>query len=117
MKTTLGLFLSGLLVVGALLTGCDGGPGPGAGGAGGGGGADGGGGGGTAGGGGMAAAPTCKGYCDAITANCKDANLMYTDAATCEAVCAAFELGKAGDTSGNTVGCREYHAGVAMGEP
>ena len=65
-------------------------------------------------------APTCEAYCDAVTAACTGDNAQYADKASCLAYCGtagALPLGAAGDTSGNTVGCRTYHAGVAGSAP
>lgn len=63
------------------------------------------------------AAQTCANYCSTITANCGAANTMYTSEATCLATCAGWQPGTAADMSGNTLGCRIYHAGVAAGNP
>lgn len=57
--------------------------------------------------------PDCQTYCDTIAANCTDANTQYASMEACMGACAAFDLGTAADTSGNTVGCRTYHAGAA----
>lgn len=60
--------------------------------------------------------PTCEAYCTAVTANCTGANAQYADNQACLDYCntgAQLPLGTAADTSGNTVGCRTYHAGVA----
>ena len=61
----------------------------------------------------------CEEYCDAITANCADANAQYDDRADCVAYCAAagWPDGSDGDMAGNTTECRIYHAGVAAGDP
>lgn len=63
--------------------------------------------------GGSGGATTCEAYCDAVTANCTGPNAQYGDRATCVASCAGLPEGKASDMSGNTVGCRTYHAGAA----
>ncbi len=60
--------------------------------------------------------PTCAAYCAAIQAACTGDNAQYSSEADCVEYCtnvAAFELGADGDQTGNTVGCRSYHAGVA----
>jgi hypothetical protein len=63
--------------------------------------------------------PTCGEYCQVVTANCTEANLQYADQAACLASCAgmvnaeAWATGSLADTSGNTLGCRIYHAGAA----
>jgi hypothetical protein len=60
------------------------------------------------------AVPDCAAYCNTIMTNCLTTNKQYADNATCLAVCAKFPLGASdGETAGNTVGCRQYHAGAA----
>ena len=59
---------------------------------------------------------SCEGYCKLVTAACTGQNAQYESEAQCLAFCgtlAKLPLGSEGDTSGNTVGCRRYHAGVA----
>lgn len=63
------------------------------------------------------AAPTCANYCTVYFGNCKDANNVYADQAECEATCADWYQGSLADTTGDTVGCRTYHAGAALGDP
>ena len=60
---------------------------------------------------------SCEDYCDTIMANCTAAVEQYPDRATCLTTCATFEEGTADDTSGNTLGCRTYHAGAAPADP
>ncbi len=63
-----------------------------------------------------AAAPTCSAYCDKITTTCTGANVQYPDKAACNTACTTgykLKPGSATDTSGNTIGCRTYHAGAA----
>jgi hypothetical protein len=63
---------------------------------------------------------SCSAYCTTIAANCTAANAQYGGAdatATCMANCAKFPMGTAADMSGNTLGCRNYHAGAAMTNP
>jgi len=55
----------------------------------------------------------CAAYCTAVENACKGNNLQYNDNATCLAMCAKFTVGDAGSTSGNTLGCRAYHVGLA----
>ena len=60
--------------------------------------------------------PTCDAYCDAVTAACTGDNAQYGSKADCMAYCGQqgkLPLGTVDDTSGNTVGCRTYHATVA----
>lgn len=62
---------------------------------------------------------TCMRYCTAITAACTGANAQYDDMADCLSFCASSNIpnGMSGDMAGNTLECRIYHAGVAMGAP
>jgi hypothetical protein len=69
---------------------------------------------------------TCAAYCAKIQMNCTagsgDAggNAQYADTTTCTNYCmtvAAWPAGNIGDTSGNTIGCRLYHAGAAAADP
>lgn len=62
------------------------------------------------------AAPGCSDYCTTIMANCTAANQQYTNAQNCANSCKAFPAGSAADTSGNTLGCRSYHARAAKGD-
>jgi len=53
----------------------------------------------------------CEVYCDFVDAHCSDDPQLYDDRAACEAACVEFSTyGREGDTSGNTVQCRIYHA-------
>ena len=64
-----------------------------------------------------AGAPTCDGYCAQYFMNCVDDLNLYVDMADCLAQCAPWYPGHTGDTAGNSIGCRDYHAGVALGDP
>jgi hypothetical protein len=62
--------------------------------------------------------PTCSQYCEVVTTVCdEDAGLpQYADRQACLLYCgrdAGFPPGSLDDTSGNTIGCRIYHATVA----
>lgn len=60
------------------------------------------------------AAFDCSAHCDTVMANCSGANAQYADKASCMAVCALMpQDGMSGATSGNTMQCRDYHAGAA----
>lgn len=59
----------------------------------------------------------CATYCATIMANCGGGNMQYSSEASCLGACAAFDPGTAADTSGNTLGCRTYHAGAAASDP
>lgn len=57
----------------------------------------------------------CPTYCTEIQTNCTGANAQYPTEATnahCLAACASFPMGTAADKTGNTLGCRIYHAGA-----
>jgi len=56
------------------------------------------------------ATPDCTTYCNLMIQNCVGSQ-YYASAADCMNVCASFPIGLDTDTAGNTVGCREYHAG------
>lgn len=67
--------------------------------------------GGSAGGGNL----SCDGYCNSMMMNCTGANAQFTTKEICMAVCGSYPEGQQSDTSGNTLGCRLYHAGAASG--
>lgn len=54
----------------------------------------------------------CVSYCIAVMTNCIGSNKLYPDSESCLATCAAIP-GDEIETSGNTVKCRTYHAGIA----
>lgn len=69
-------------------------------------------------------APTCAAYCAKIQMNCTagdgGGNVQYADAATCNTYCSSashWPAGTTADTSGDTIGCRLYHAGAAAADP
>jgi len=57
----------------------------------------------------------CSTYCAEISANCTGTNAQYTDDQACLHACETFAVGTSAvtDMSGNTLGCRIYHAGAA----
>jgi hypothetical protein len=56
---------------------------------------------------------TCATYCNELSTNCTGANAQYPSTAQCTATCGKMSLtGKVTDTTGNTLGCRIYHAGA-----
>jgi hypothetical protein len=59
------------------------------------------------------ATPTCAAYCDAVQAACSAGRQQYGDFTTCMTACAAFPVGMAADTSGDTLGCRIHFAVLA----
>jgi hypothetical protein len=69
-------------------------------------------------------APTCSDYCTKIIAACGagdgGSRQQYSSADACNSYCstnAKWPVGTATDTSGNTLGCRSYHAVAAMTNP
>ena len=60
----------------------------------------------------------CDTFCSIVQANCTGGNQQYADANACQTACAQFPTnGNTGDTSGDTVQCRIYHAQAAAGSP
>jgi hypothetical protein len=58
---------------------------------------------------------TAQAYCDTIQAACTGANAQYPNANQCLATAAAFTPGaNANEMTGDTLGCRIYHAQNAM---
>lgn len=60
---------------------------------------------------------SCDDYCDQIETNCSGALTQYTNRDGCLAICGSFTQGAAGTMSGNSLECRAYHAGAALGDP
>lgn len=74
---------------------------------------------------------SCKVYCDQVTANCTSdpgthpphepaadaGNQQYNSKAGCLYECSKMALGTISDTTGDTVGCRQYHSGLAPTNP
>ena len=60
---------------------------------------------------------TCTAYCTAVMAACTGADQQYATTAECMNACSFFPAGTAADTSGFTLGCKIYHAGVAATTP
>jgi hypothetical protein len=56
------------------------------------------------------ASPTCTEYCNIELSACDAGLTQYESPEQCLAVCAALEPGRNDDQTGNTVGCRRYHA-------
>jgi hypothetical protein len=59
----------------------------------------------------------CDGYCTRITDNCTAARAQYPNKETCMSTCAHFPQGQESDMTGNSLGCRLYHAGAAADAP
>jgi hypothetical protein len=69
-------------------------------------------------GGGTTIAQTCTAYCAAIQTTCTGNDQQYLTTLECMNACAFFPPGSASDTTGDTLGCRIYHTGLAaMGTP
>jgi hypothetical protein len=80
--------------------------------------------------GGSGGAPSCTDYCTAIMKNCTGGDgssnggnpdatkthQQYSAVENCMAACTAFPVGTLADTSGNTLGCRLYHANAAASD-
>jgi hypothetical protein len=71
-----------------------------------------------------AGGPTCAQYCDKIALSCAAFDggsfAQYADTAACNAWCttaAGWPAGVNGAQSGNTIACRDYHAGAAAANP
>lgn len=54
---------------------------------------------------------SCDSYCTSIMANCSGTNQQFGSMEQCMSSCSHYPVGKAEDTTGNTLGCRTYHAG------
>lgn len=73
--------------------------------------------GGTAGAAGGGGGLTCAAFCAAVAAACTGANVQYASENECMTACAGWPVGTEGATSGDTLACRMYHAGVAATDP
>jgi hypothetical protein len=56
----------------------------------------------------------CEHYCATVMQACSGPNAVYDSAFTCERQCEFFEVGSAGDETGNTLDCRVTNAEVAL---
>jgi hypothetical protein len=56
-------------------------------------------------------APECAAYCDAVQESCKGSQAQYGSREECLAFCARLPPGKAGDSTGNSIACRQFYAG------
>jgi hypothetical protein len=64
-----------------------------------------------------AGAPNCSDYCAGIATTCTAGFQQYPDTASCMTACAALPAGAAGDSTGDTIGCRMTHTTLAMSGP
>lgn len=66
------------------------------------------------------ATPDCAAYCASVTQNCTGGAAQYGSEAECVEFCTAnnltWQTGTTADTAGNTLGCRQYHAGAAAND-
>ena len=61
-------------------------------------------------------APTCEDFCAKVAVACTGANVQYANPGECISYCkneGKIPAGATTDKSGNTIGCRTYHAGLA----
>ena len=72
----------------------------------------------------VSVAPTCAAYCATIHTSCgfdtdpsPGPNVQYSSIESCLGACKAFPVGTTADSSGNTLGCRATHAGLAKTDP
>jgi hypothetical protein len=62
--------------------------------------------------------PKCTDYCNAVQASCTaSATEQYTSMQSCLEVCQTLPPGTSGAGSGQSIGCRTTHAGLAMTDP
>lgn len=64
-----------------------------------------------------AASAACVSFCDLQATTCTGANEQHADVAACLSACAGYAVGADIDTTGDTLGCRNYHLVVAAGDP
>lgn len=60
---------------------------------------------------------SCTEFCTQDLAVCTGVNQQYNDLGTCEGLCAQFAPGQPTDSTGASLGCRQYHLGLAGGSP
>jgi len=65
----------------------------------------------------QSATPDCATYCATVTARCTESMAQYESEAACNEYCTGnaitWGVGTTADAAGNTLGCRQYHAGAA----
>lgn len=59
----------------------------------------------------------CSMYCTALMSSCTGEHSQYPSIESCEGACAGLPPGSPGVTSGNSLACRAYHAGMASIDP
>src|SRR5215467_7459898 len=59
----------------------------------------------------------CGSYCSAIVAACTGTVGQYDAMAECLGTCEHMPVGTMADTTGDTLGCRVYHTGLARLDP
>src|SRR5262249_10512233 len=66
---------------------------------------------------GGAGALSCADYCATLMANCTSTNAQFPTLSDCTKACAAYPVGALTDATGDTLGCRAYHAQAAAFAP
>lgn len=61
--------------------------------------------------------PGCAMYCAAMMSSCIGVDAQYPGLDSCLGACAGLPPGAPGETSGNSLACRAYHAGMASISP
>lgn len=61
--------------------------------------------------------PGCAMYCAAMMSSCLGVDAQYPSLDSCLGACAGLPPGVPGETSGNSLSCRTYHAGMASLSP
>ncbi|PCC74601.1 hypothetical protein SAMN02745121_06967 [Nannocystis exedens] len=59
----------------------------------------------------------CQMYCAAMMGSCTGTNAQYPSNESCLGACGGLPPGSPGETSGNSLSCRAYHAGMASIDP
>ncbi|MDC0718867.1 hypothetical protein [Nannocystis bainbridge] len=59
----------------------------------------------------------CMMYCAAMMGSCTLVDAQYPSLESCLGACSGLPQGSPGETSGNSLACRAYHAGMASIEP
>ena len=55
--------------------------------------------------------PECAAYCDSVLESCTGSRAQYASRDECLAFCARLPAGKAGESEGNSIACRQFYAG------
>lgn len=64
---------------------------------------------------------TCEIYCETIERNCEEDHAQFFEDGLghtlCPMICPAFQIGNPADQTGNSLGCRSYHARASVSDP